>query len=100
MVQENTTLLNDLVERKTTQKELEDGLNSSQATAVCVSRAYVMIVNLQAAEFSGPQKSDILRKQQLSQLVQHQARQVEALRTEIALLVKKDGLIFRPSVPS
>lgn len=64
--------LGDLTESK---KRLEDALNYNQANV--------------AAEYSGPHKKEVLERDRLLCLVQTQGAEIEALKNEIEMLVRK-----------
>jgi hypothetical protein len=64
--------LGDLVESK---KRLEDALNYNQANV--------------AAGLSGPHNKDVLERERLLHLVQMQGTEIEALKNEIEMLIRK-----------
>ncbi|KAI9333809.1 hypothetical protein BDR26DRAFT_805717, partial [Obelidium mucronatum] len=75
MTRQNTVLLENLVNLTEAHHTLEEALNLSQAT-----------VN---AEYSGLQKKDILERNKLISLVQTQANEIDGLKKEIELLIRK-----------
>ncbi|KAJ3125750.1 Cilia- and flagella-associated protein 44 [Physocladia obscura] len=75
MTRQNTVLLENLVNLTEAHQNLEEALNLSQAT-----------VN---AEYSGLQKKDVLERNKLISLVQTQANEIDALKKEIELLIRK-----------
>ena len=75
VTKENTVrlqALGDLVENR---KKLEDTLNYNQATVT--------------AEYSGPQKKDVVERDKLIKLVQNQSGEIEELKNEIEFLIRK-----------
>ncbi|KAL5033039.1 hypothetical protein BDV3_000061 [Batrachochytrium dendrobatidis] len=74
-IKENTDKVESLVQLKEQQHAIENALNTSQASVT--------------AEYSGPQKKDIDERDRLVLLVQSQAQQIDALKYEIELLIRK-----------
>jgi cilia- and flagella-associated protein 44 len=54
---------------------------------------------LKGEEFSTSMQNDVEERQRLHTLVQLQAQEVEALKTEIAILSRKEGHILPPTQP-
>ncbi|KAI8930034.1 hypothetical protein BC831DRAFT_164480 [Entophlyctis helioformis] len=75
ITKENTLKLETLVQLKEQKYRLEDALNTSQASVT--------------AEYSGPQKKDVIERDKLIALVQSQGQQIEALKEEIEMLIRK-----------
>lgn len=50
----------------------------------------------QGNAFQGPRKADIVAREKVTELIQLQAARILALKSEIALLRKKDALILPP----
>lgn len=72
---ENTELLQKLADLTEAQRTLESVLDVSQQTMV--------------AEYSGAQRKERLKEQQLLKLAQDQAQQIESMKLEISRLKKK-----------
>ncbi|KAJ3195546.1 Cilia- and flagella-associated protein 44 [Irineochytrium annulatum] len=77
VTKENTILLENLVTLTQSQQALEEALNSSQSSVT--------------AEYSGLQKKDILEGQKLVHLVQQQSAEIDELKREIEVLIKKNA---------
>ncbi|KAJ3347586.1 Cilia- and flagella-associated protein 44 [Entophlyctis luteolus] len=75
MTRQNTILLENVVSLTEAHHSLEASLNQSQAT-----------VN---AEYTGLHKKDILERNKLIELVQNQANEIDQLKKEIELLIRK-----------
>nr|KAJ3422153.1 Cilia- and flagella-associated protein 44 [Polyrhizophydium stewartii] len=75
VTRDNTLKLETLVQLKEQRSELEDSLNASQASVT--------------AEYSGPQKKEVIERDRLIALVQSQSQQIEALKHEIEMLIRK-----------
>ncbi|KAJ3069689.1 Cilia- and flagella-associated protein 44 [Podochytrium sp. JEL0797] len=75
MTRQNTMLLENLVNLTEAHHNLEEALNLSQST-----------VN---AEYSGLQKKDTIERNKLITLVQTQANEIDALKKEIEMLIRK-----------
>ncbi|XP_045041713.2 cilia- and flagella-associated protein 44 isoform X2 [Desmodus rotundus] len=71
--------MNDLCIEK---KKLDSRLNTLQ--------------NQQGNAFQGPRKADVVAREKVTELIQLQAERILALKKEIALLRRKDGLILPP----
>ena len=50
----------------------------------------------QGNAFQGPRKADVVAREKVTELIQLQAERILALKKEIALLRRKDGLILPP----
>ena len=75
VIKENTVRLETLGNLTEAKKKLEDSLNYNQATVT--------------AEYSGPQKKDVLERDRLIHLVQSQGQEIDVLKQEIELLIRK-----------
>ncbi|KAJ3086753.1 Cilia- and flagella-associated protein 44 [Quaeritorhiza haematococci] len=75
VTKENTVRLEQLVDFTEEQQRLEDTLNLSQASVT--------------AEYSGPHRKELMEKERLIQLVQQQSQQIEQLKAEIDMLIRK-----------
>ncbi|KAJ3162408.1 Cilia- and flagella-associated protein 44 [Geranomyces michiganensis] len=71
----NTTRLERLVDLTDTKQNLEESLNAAQLSVT--------------AEYSGPQHREIVERQHLVTLVQTQAQEIEDLKREIEMLIRK-----------
>ncbi|KAJ3045333.1 Cilia- and flagella-associated protein 44 [Rhizophlyctis rosea] len=75
LTRENTVRLERLVDLTEEKGRLEDALNESQGSVT--------------AEYSGPQKKDIQERNKLITIVQAQSAEIEALKREIEMLIRK-----------
>ncbi|KAI8915149.1 hypothetical protein DFJ77DRAFT_430281 [Powellomyces hirtus] len=75
VTKDNTVRLEQLVDLTDTKQTLEEGLNAAQLSVT--------------AEYSGPQHRDIVERQHLISLVQTQAQEIDDLKREIEMLIRK-----------
>ncbi|KAJ3023852.1 Cilia- and flagella-associated protein 44 [Thoreauomyces humboldtii] len=75
VTKENTVRLERLVDLTDTKQTLEEGLNAAQLSVT--------------AEYSGPQHREIVERQHLISLVQTQAQEIDDLKREIEMLIRK-----------
>ncbi|KAJ3173567.1 Cilia- and flagella-associated protein 44 [Geranomyces variabilis] len=75
VTKDNTVRLERLVDLTDTKQTLEEGLNAAQLSVT--------------AEYSGPQHREIVERQHLVSLVQTQAQEIEDLKREIEMLIRK-----------
>lgn len=75
VITKNTERLEKLVSLTEQSKRLENALNESQSSVT--------------AEYNGPQKKDTIERQRLINLVQVQNGEIDDLKTEIELLIRK-----------
>ncbi|TPX71174.1 hypothetical protein SpCBS45565_g01378 [Spizellomyces sp. 'palustris'] len=75
VTRENTVRLESLVDLTDARQKLEEQLNTSQLSAT--------------AEYSGPQRKDVQEREKLVTLVHTQAQEIEDLKREIELLIRK-----------
>ncbi|KAJ3223187.1 Cilia- and flagella-associated protein 44 [Clydaea vesicula] len=75
LIKDNTERLENKVSLTEQNKRLEDSLNTSQCSVT--------------AEYNGPQKKDIIEKERLIKLVQLQSAEIEELKMEIELHIRK-----------
>ncbi|KAI9208942.1 uncharacterized protein BJ171DRAFT_171848 [Polychytrium aggregatum] len=101
VTKDNTTRLEHLVGLSESRQQLEDALNTSQSSVVCVDRmaaapeAIRPSANPQAwlhhqtAEYSGPLQKDVIERRKLIKLVQAQEQEIGRLKQEIEVLIRK-----------
>ncbi|KAJ3297198.1 Cilia- and flagella-associated protein 44 [Borealophlyctis nickersoniae] len=75
IIKENTMRLEHLVDLTESQQRLEESLNASQSSVT--------------AEYSGLQKRDILEREKLAAIVDAQSTEIQDLKREIELLIRK-----------
>lgn len=75
VIKENTSRLDKIVELRETDIRLEESLNAGQSAV--------------AAEYNGPMKKDIQERERLLKLIHVQGNEIEELKGEIEMLVRK-----------
>ncbi|RNA43265.1 cilia- and flagella-associated 44-like [Brachionus plicatilis] len=86
LLKANTTRINEMVELLTDSKKLESVLDNKQRSL--------------GQEMTSTSKKEIEERRRLHTLVQLQAQEIEALKTEISILSRKGGHILPPTQPS